>query len=182
MSLVNPLGPDIRRIVTGRHVFIPAFDPELWLRTVVAERVSDALLVPPMISMLVNHPELTSHDLSSVRLMLYGASLMPRELLRQAMDALPCDFSQGYGMTEAAPIGSCLLPEDHRRGAGGDQPYADGLRSAGRAVVGVDAEARRSDGTAADVGEPGEIWVRGPNVMKGYWNPPEKTAAVLDAA
>jgi long-chain acyl-CoA synthetase len=112
---------------------------------------------------------------------LYGASPMPTELLRTAMRTFPCPFGQAYGMTEASPIVTFLSFEDHRLGAEGEEPFASRLRSAGVPVVGVEAEVRRADGTPADVGEPGEIWVRGANIMKGYWNRPEETAAALDA-
>jgi long-chain acyl-CoA synthetase len=166
--------------VGGRHVIIPAFDPELWLRTMAAERVTRGLLVPTMINMVVNHPSAGDHDLSSLRGMGYGASPMPEELLRRAMEVLPCDWRQAYGMTEAAPIVTCLTAEDHRRGAAGEEPFATRLRSAGRTVVGVEAEVRRADGSVADIGEPGEVYVRGPNVMPGYWNREAETAAALD--
>ena len=166
--------------IGGRHVIIPAFEPALWLQTVEAEQVTRGLLVPTMINMVINHPALRQHDLSSLRSMLYGASPMPSELLRLAMEAIPAGWGQAYGMIEAAPIVSYLSPEDHRRGATGEEPYATRLRSAGRPVVGVEAEVRRSDGSQAEAGEPGEIWVRGPNIMNGYWNRPEETAAALD--
>jgi long-chain acyl-CoA synthetase len=167
--------------IGARHVTVPAFEPELWLQTVASEQVTQALLVPTMVNMVVNHPTVAEHDLSSLRQMWYGASPMPAELLRRAMQMIPCDWRQGYGMTEASPIVTSLSPEDHRRGATGEEPYATRLRSAGTPVVGVEAEVRRSDGAPPDVGEPGEIWVRGPNIMKGYWNRPEETAAALDA-
>jgi long-chain acyl-CoA synthetase len=167
--------------VGGRHVVIPAFEPELWLKTVAAEAVTRALLVPTMVNMVVNHAAIAGADLSSLRGMLYGASPMPEELLRTAMAAIPTDWFQGYGMTEASPLVTVLPPDTHRRGAAGEEPFAKRLRAAGQPIVGVEAEVRRDDGTPADVGEPGEIWVRGPNVMKGYWNRPEETAAALDA-
>jgi long-chain acyl-CoA synthetase len=166
--------------VGGCHVIIPAFDPELWLRTVAAERVTRTLLVPTMVNMVVNHPAIDKHDLSSLREMVYGASPMPVELLRRAMEAIPCDWRQAYGTTEAAPIISFCGSEVHRRGAAGEEPYKGRLLSCGQPVVGVEAEVRREDGSLADVGEPGEIWVRGPNIMKGYWNRPVETAAALD--
>jgi long-chain acyl-CoA synthetase len=166
--------------VGGRHVIIPAFAPALWLQTVEAEQVTCGALVPTMINMVINHPALRQHDLSSLRSMLYGASPMPSELLRLAMEAIPAGWGQAYGMIEAAPIVSYLSPEDHCRGATGEEPYATRLRSAGRPIVGVEAEVRRGDGSQAETGEPGEIWVRGPNIMNGYWNRPKETAAALD--
>jgi long-chain acyl-CoA synthetase len=166
--------------VGGRHVFNTAFEPGLWQRTVAAESVTVGMLVPTMINMVVNHPEAGEHDLGSLRGLMYGASPMPAELLRHAMELFPCDWGQAYGMTEAAPIVTFLTAADHRDGATGEEPYSGRLRSAGCPVVGVEAEVRRDDGSPADVGETGEIWVRGPNVMRGYWNRPEETAAALD--
>jgi long-chain acyl-CoA synthetase len=110
----------------------------------------------------------------------YAGSPMPQEMLRRAMQIVPCDWAQAYGMTEAAPLVTYLTPEEHRRGAVEGEPHATRLRSVGRPVVGVDAEVRRPDGSAADVGEPGEVWVRGPNIMKGYWNRLEETTSALD--
>jgi long-chain acyl-CoA synthetase len=167
--------------VGGRHVMIPAFDPELWLRTVAAERVTRAMLVPSMLNMVINHPDLASHDLSCLHGILYGASPMPEELLRRAMEVFAGEWCQGYGMTEAAPLVTVLTPADHRRGAAGEEPYASRLRSAGRPVVGVEAQVRREDGSPTEIGEPGEVWVRGPNIMKGYYNREQETAAALDA-
>jgi long-chain acyl-CoA synthetase len=164
----------------GRHVIVPAFEPELWMKTVAAEGITRALLVPTMINMVVNHPAVGDHDLSSLEALMYGASPMPEELLVRAMQVLPCDWCQAYGMTEAAPIVTFLTPEDHRRGVAGEEPYAARLRSAGRPVIGVEAEVRDADGAPTETGEPGEVWVRGPNIMKGYWNREEETATALD--
>jgi len=167
--------------VGGRHVTYPSFDPEGWLATVATEQVTHTVLVPTMINMVLNHPRIGDYDLSSLQALGYGGSPMPLELLRRGLELLPCEWRQLYGMTEAAPVVSILPGEDHRRGGAGEEPFATRLRSAGVPVVGVEAEVRRPDGAPAAIGEPGEIWVRGPNIMKGYWNRPEETAAVLDA-
>jgi len=82
-------------------------------------------------------------------------------------------------MTEAAPTITQLPAADHRRGFAGEQPHADRLRSIGVPVVGVQAEVRGPDGVRLPAGEVGELWVRGPNVMLGYWNRPDATQAVL---
>jgi long-chain acyl-CoA synthetase len=84
-------------------------------------------------------------------------------------------------MTEAAPTTTCLPPEDHRRGHASEDPYARRLRSIGAPVVGVQTEVRGPDGTQLPAGEIGELWVRGPNVMLGYWNRPEATESALVA-
>jgi long-chain acyl-CoA synthetase len=165
----------------GTHVIIPAFDPELTIRTIAEERVTRTLLVPTMINMVVDHPALAEHDLSSLERITYGSSPMPDELQRKAMERIDCDWLQAYGMTEASPLVLTCGVEDHDRGARGEEPYRTRLRAAGTPVVGVDVEVRRADGTTADVGEPGEIWVRGENLMIGYWKREQETADAFDA-
>jgi long-chain acyl-CoA synthetase len=168
--------------VGGRHVIIPAFDAELAMATIEAEGVTRALLVPTMLNLMVNHPDVTTRDLSSLRRVFYGASPMPDDLLQQVMTAIDCcEWAQAYGMTEASPLVSVLPAEDHARGRAGEEPHASRLKSAGRPVFGVEVSIRRPDGSEAEPGEPGEIWVRGPNLLVGYWKRPEETEAALVA-
>ena len=87
------------------------------------------------------------------------------------MEALGCDLWQGYGMTEAAPSVTFLTAEDHR--------LSRALRSVGQPIRGVQVEIRDLDGAPVGVTEVGEICVRGPNVMLGYWNRPEATETAL---
>lgn len=166
--------------VGGTHVIMPGFEPASWLATVATERVTHTMLAPTMITMLLARPLPADADLSSLRSILYGASPMPQALLRTAMSELGCDFSQAYRMTEAAPIVSFLTPADHRAGSSGSDPEAEvRLRSAGRPVVGVDVAIRDVDGAPVGPGIAGEIVARGPNIMAGYLNRPEETAAAL---
>jgi long-chain acyl-CoA synthetase len=97
------------------------------------------------------------------------------------MADLPCGFSQGYGMTEMCPHVAQLSKEDHELAATGDADAIRRLASAGTPCIGVDVEIRRDDDSVCDVGEVGEITVRGPNMMPGYWNRPDETAKVLTA-
>jgi long-chain acyl-CoA synthetase len=129
-----------------------------------------------MINMFVNHPGTAERDLSTWRLCIYAASPMPVALLRRALDELPCDFVQGYGMTEACPHVAQLSALDHRLGVAGDADALRRLASCGTPCIGVDVEIRRPDDTRCDIDEIGEIVVRGPNVMPGYWNRPDETA------
>jgi len=163
----------------GAHVCIRGYEPELFGRIVEAERVTVALIVPTMINMLLNHPATPSRDLSSWRLLMYGASPMPVELLLKACSMLPCDFVQLYGMTEAAPLVSSTQRTDNRDGARGIEPAKSRLASCGQPVVGVEVEIRKPDGTVCKPREVGEVHVRGPNIMLGYWKRPEETASVL---
>jgi len=161
------------------HTFVRAFDPEAFMKTVQKYRVNASVLVPTMINLLVNHPKFKEYDLSSLRLVLYGASPMPLALLQTTMAGLPqCEFMQGYGMTEMSPIITMLSQEDHRI----DWP-AEGrfnpLQSAGRPAMGV--EVRVVDDRDHDVptGEVGEIIARGANRMLGYWRRDDVNAEVL---
>lgn len=165
--------------VGGTHVVVPGFDAAQFGRVVEQERITLALIVPTMINMLVNHPDTPSRDFSAWRLLLYGASPMPAELQKKTMQMLPCNTMQLYGMTEASPLLTACTEEDHIRAKAGEKKYLDRLRSAGCAVMGVEVEVRRPDGTRCAPGEPGEIYARGPNIMLGYWNRPEETAAAL---
>ena len=165
--------------VGGTHVFIPGFDPSRVVEVLETESVTFGFLVPTMITMCVESGALADADLSAMRLLLYGASPMPAEIQRKAVPAFGCDFMQAYGMTEAAPVVTYLDEAAHERGLAGEQPWAARLRSAGSPVPGVRVEVRREDGGIADPGEPGEIWVQGANIMKGYWNRPSETTHVL---
>jgi long-chain acyl-CoA synthetase len=161
----------------GTHVILPRFEPADVLRTIGAERVDYCLFVPTMITMLLNHPEFARHDLSSVRRVEYGASPMPEALLRRAIRELPTwTFVQGYGCTEATALVTFLPASYHRL----DDPAAAAkLTSAGRAALGVEVRIQDADGVEVPRGTVGEIAVRGPVVMLGYWERPEETAAVL---
>ncbi|HYL72575.1 MAG TPA: long-chain fatty acid--CoA ligase [Bryobacteraceae bacterium] len=159
------------------HCFIPSFDAEEVLRAIERYRINNLVLVPTMINMVVNHPNFGRYDLSSVKRVLYGASPMPLPLLRQAIDQLRCEFVQGYGMTEVSAIATVLGPEDHQF-EDSDRQFAP-VKSGGKAAVYVEIRVVDHNDNDVPVGAVGEVIVRGPNVMKGYWNRPEITAEVL---
>ncbi len=164
----------------GTHVILPGFRADAVAETIERERITLTLLVPTIIGMLMDHIEETPRDLSSLRLLMYAASPMPKETQRRAMALLDCESTQNYGMTEAAPLVTQSTADDHRRGAAGDEAFVSRLDSAGAEVVGVQCEVRDPQtGEPLPPGEPGEIWVRGPNVMLGYWKREEETRAVL---
>jgi long-chain acyl-CoA synthetase len=161
------------------QVILPRFDAGAMLAAIAEHAITHLVLVPTMLAMLLDHPAFEDADLSSLRHVQYAASPISPALQRRVLEKLPCDVAQFYGMTEAAPTVTHATPEDHRRGAAGEEPYALRLASMGAPVIGVQVEVRRPDGTVAAAGEVGEVWVRGPNVMLGYWNRPEATAAAL---
>jgi long-chain acyl-CoA synthetase len=155
----------------GAHAFMPSYDPEKFMQMVERYRVSETVLVPTMLNMLVNHEAFGKYDLSSLQNFLYGASPMPLPLLKSAMGKLPTTrFRQGYGMTEASPLLTTLDYEDH---------FGDAVASAGKPVFGTEVRVVDELDRDVPVGESGEIIARGANVMKGYWKRPEITAEVL---
>lgn len=162
-------------MVGGRHVVVPRFTPEAALAAIERERVTTATFVPTMLTMILDRPELARFDLSSLRLITYGASPMPEATLRRSMARFPhARFVQSYGMTELSPVATSLLAEDHLPGA---PPHR--LRSAGRAVMSAEVRIVDPDDSELPAGQIGEITVRGPMVMKGYWRRPELTAETL---
>jgi acyl-CoA synthetase (AMP-forming)/AMP-acid ligase II len=158
------------------HVIVPTFDPINVLKTMAAERITDCVLVPTMIQMLVDHPSRSAHDISSVRRMIYGASPIDESLLDRALEAFPqAAFFQGYGMTELSPLAAVLAPEFHSR----EHRASGKLRSAGRATLCAELRVLDEADQSVPAGTVGEIAVRSPCAMQGYLNKPEETAAAL---
>lgn len=161
----------------GRHVFLPRFDATDFLQTVERERVTHAALVPTMINMLTTNTAVDQVDLSSLRHLTYGASPMTGGLLRRALETFPqCGFIHAYGMTEASP-GVTLLPPRYATLEG---PYAGRLESCGQAQFTTELKIVDEKRNPLPRGSVGEVAVRGPMIMSGYWNMPEQTAAVLE--
>jgi acyl-CoA synthetase (AMP-forming)/AMP-acid ligase II len=164
--------------VGARQIFLPDFVPAAYLELVQRERVTVSLLVPTMINAIVNDPRVREFDLSSLRLLLFGASPMPVDRLRAAMEIFPSvPFMQLYGMTETAPLATGVFYD--KETVYGPPALTRRLASCGREVPGVQARVVREDGTEVQPGEVGEISMRGPNIMLGYWQRPEETAAAL---
>lgn len=160
----------------GSHVFMPRFDALQFLESVQRERVTNVTLVPTMINMFLNHPRFAEFDLTSFKRIYFGAAPMPDGLLRRALMTMPyVQFQQAWGMTELSPIATTMDP----RFSVLDGPNAGKLRSCGQAVSSVEVRIVDPDGNEAPCGIVGEVAVRGPTVMQGYWNQPEATATVL---
>jgi long-chain acyl-CoA synthetase len=172
-------GPTSHRItwLGGTHVIVPGFDPTAVLEAIQRERVTSVLLVPTMINFLVNSPAIGTYDLSSLRRILYGASPMPVEILRQAVQVFGCPLIQLYGLTETAPLLTMMAPR--YLAFEGEEALVRRLASCGRAVPGVRVRVVNAAGNDVQPGEVGEIIARGPNIMQGYWNKPEETAAAF---
>ncbi|MEW6639480.1 MAG: long-chain-fatty-acid--CoA ligase [Pseudomonadota bacterium] len=162
-------------LIGGSHVVIPRFTPIDALEAIARHRVTTVTFVPTMLAMLLELPDLDAHDLSSLRLISYGASPMPEAVLAACLRRFPAvKFAQSYGMTELSPVATILGPEDHAPEAPRQR-----LRSAGRPVWSAEVRVVDADDRELPCGEIGEIVVRGPMVMQGYWNQPELTAQTL---
>jgi acyl-CoA synthetase (AMP-forming)/AMP-acid ligase II len=163
-------------IAGGTHVVIPRFAPRAVLEAIERHRVTTFSMVPTMMTMLLEDPEFERFDLSSLELLSYGAAPMPETLIRAWIERLPqVRFAQAYGMTELSPACTYLEPRFHTL----SPENARRLRSAGRAAYGVDVRVVDGEDREVPPGELGEIVVRGPIVMKGYWNDPDLTREAL---
>lgn len=160
----------------GTHVPLPKFDPVLVMQAIQEHKVTNAVLVPTMINMLLSHPDFDRYDLSSLRTCVYGGSPMPEALITQAMKKLPTwRFFQVFGMTETGGFATVLRWRDHLT----EGPKARRLRSAGQPAFGNEVKILLPDGRTAPPDTLGEIVVRSDMLMSGYFHNPEATAAVL---
>jgi long-chain acyl-CoA synthetase len=155
-------------------VVLPDYDVTAVLELIDKGRVALVTGVPTMLQALLDHPNAPKTDFSGLRYFMYGAAPMPPALVARAMKAIGCGFASTYGLTESSSV-TYLAPGDHS--ASGD----DRMRSVGRPLPGVEIRIVGPNGAPAPVDEVGEITVRSPQIMLGYWNQPEATqAAFLD--
>jgi acyl-CoA synthetase (AMP-forming)/AMP-acid ligase II len=152
-------------------VTMPRFDLEQFLDLIESHRVTRAFIVPPIALALAKHPAVEGRDLSSLNLIVSGAAPLGEELTSRLAERVGCHVIQGYGLTETSPVTHKLFldPAKNRPGTIGAPLPETECR-----VIDPDS--------GADVGpdERGEVWIRGPQVMKGYLNNPEETAATVD--
>ena len=159
------------------NVILSRFDPELILRTIQEESVTNLLLIPTMIVMLLNSPAIGKYDLRSLKGIYYGTAPMSAEKLKAALSVFGRIFRQNYGLTEAPQPLTVLRKEDHI--PDGTEEDVRRLSSAGRPVLGVEVRVAKESGEEVAPGEIGEILIRSDTVMKEYWKLPEATEAAL---
>jgi acyl-CoA synthetase (AMP-forming)/AMP-acid ligase II len=155
------------------NVVLPQFDPGAVLDAISRYKVTKLVVVPTGIQMMLDHPDCPSTDFSSLTYFCYGASPIPLDLLKRAVQTFECDFVQMYGLTETGGAATFLPAADH------DLQGNPRMRSAGRPAAGVDVKILDSEGRELPSGETGEICIRTPALMLGYWNKPEATAETL---
>jgi fatty-acyl-CoA synthase len=148
------------------------FDPEAIVATIAQERINFTLLVPTMIYLLLDHPRLDQADLSSLELLLYGASPMSPSRLLEGLERIGAVFSQLYGQTECYPV-SVLRRSDH------DPRRPELFESCGFPIACCEVRILDDDDREVPAGTAGEICVRAPHVMAEYWRRPEQTAETL---
>lgn len=157
----------------GSLYVLPYFDPERLVDTIEKHRITGTMLVPTMIYVLLDHPATAKADLSSLEVLYYGAAAMSPSRLEEGIDRFGSVFFQFYGQAECPMTITVLRKEEHTVG----DPAR--LATCGRPVPWLDVALLDDEGQAVDKGDPGEICVRGPLVMKEYLNKPEETAEAL---
>ncbi len=157
-------------------VLLRSFTAEETLRACRELGVTTMSLAPTMLAMLLDHPSFSPGDLAPVRTIGYGASAMPETLLRRLLTETGVGLCQSYGMTELSGSAAFLTVEDHRLAAAGRPEL---LASVGKPLATVELKVVDDAGNECGPGNAGEILVRAPQCMQGYWQQPEATAAAL---
>jgi long-chain acyl-CoA synthetase len=152
----------------GLLTLLPRFEPDKALEMIQRDKVTSFAGVPTMYTALLNHPERGEYDVSSLELCVSGGSAMPVEVLRGFDEAFGAKILEGYGLSETTGMASFNLPDRERK------PGSIGVPIGGTEMKVVD-----DDDNEVDQGEPGEIVMRGPFVMSGYWGKDDATGEVM---
>jgi len=164
-------------------VLLKQFETKEWLETVQKERANRAMLVPTMLKWIIDDPDFNSYDLSSLKVITYGAAPMPYEVIKKAIEMLPsARFINAFGQTETASTITFLGPEDHVI-EGTEEEKEKKLKrltsSIGKPLADVEVKIINEEGKTLTFYEVGEIVAKGPRIMSGYWKDEQKTAQVM---
>ncbi|PKN29992.1 MAG: long-chain fatty acid--CoA ligase [Deltaproteobacteria bacterium HGW-Deltaproteobacteria-21] len=160
----------------GCNVIMRSFDPNATLKAIQDERATHMMFVPTQLVAILALPDLGRYDLSSMKMMWYGGSPMPLEVLSRGIAAFGSIFGQGYGQSESGPGISHLSREDHKA-LNGSESDRRKLASAGRPDMGVQVRIVNEEGEDVEAERVGEIIVRSKQLMVEYWQKPEDTLA-----
>jgi len=162
--------------VGGTHVLVREFDARMVLETIQREKVTLTNLIPTMLNLMVNHPDVGKFDYRSLRVLLSGGAPIAPEVVRKIVKTFKCDYIQTYGMTETSPYLTLSILKEHFKKLSNE----DQLRfksKTGREFIGVALKVvnDRGEEVKKDEKEVGEIIVKGDIVTEGYWKLPEET-------
>lgn len=160
----------------GCNVLLGRFDPEELLQTIRDEKITRLFMVPTMVNRMINHPDVGKYDLSSLTSLLYGAAPMTPAVVEKAMAVFGPILTQGYGAGETNSMVTVLTEQDHIDALKGDKKR---LASCGRSYFENDVRVLNDAGEQVKPGEVGEIVIKGPDIMAGYWQAPELTEEVM---
>jgi acyl-CoA synthetase (AMP-forming)/AMP-acid ligase II len=159
------------------------FEAESWMELVEKEKVSRAMMVPTMLKQLMDNPMFGKRDLSSLKVITYGAAPMPISVMKKALEVFPgVNFINAFGQTETASTITMLTPEDHiiTGSAEEREKKLKRLSSIGRPLPDVEMKIVDPSGKELPPGEIGEIVTKGPRVMTGYYKDEDKTSKTID--
>jgi len=180
---VAGITPIMSSVWGGRKlVILPQFDPKAWLEAVQAEKVTHSFVVPTMLKRIMEHEDFSKYDLSSLKLITYGAAPMPYEVVSKAVDVFTCGLMNAYGQTESTSTMTFLGPEDHQipKEPGPErEKKLQRLRSVGRGMDDVVIMIMDEHNNPLAPGEEGEICVMGPRIMAEYHKQADATAAAI---
>lgn len=161
----------------GTVVLMEHFEAKEFVHLIAAEKINSVNMVPSIIQSLLDEiPDIAAYDFSNLQVIYYGAAPIAETTLKRALQVFHCPLIQGYGLTESSGGIAYLNEVDHQKALDGRLEL---LRSTGRAVVLAEIRIVDRDDNEVPRGTVGELVVRGPNVMKGYWKNPQATAEVM---
>jgi len=166
--------------VGGKHVFVPVFDAGSVLELIQKERITITNLVPTMLNMMVNHPDVKRYDYSSLRVLMSGGAPIAPELVKRIVDTFGCDYIQTYGMTETSPYLTLSILKEHLKKLSPEEQLKYKAKT-GREFITVSLRVVDENGrdVKKDGKQVGEIIVKGDTITPGYWNMPEETKEAI---
>lgn len=174
---IGGTGWGLRGLFSGcKGVIAREFDPNKVLDFIEHERISKLFIVPAAMQIVLRDPRSRTTDFSRLKYILYGAAPMPAALLREGLEVFKCGFVQQYGMTETTGTIVALFPEDHTTDMSSPR-----MRAAGKALTNVGLKVVDAEGNEVPAGQVGEIMIRSPQNMAGYWKQPEETARAMNS-
>jgi acyl-CoA synthetase (AMP-forming)/AMP-acid ligase II len=160
------------------------FEPVEWMTLVQREKANRAMMVPTMLKQMLDHPDIDQYDLSSIRVVTYGAAPITLDIIRKAVARFPgASFINAFGQTESASTITQLRSEDTRLSADDvkDDAKLKRLTSIGKPLSDIEMKVIDEQGSILGANEPGELLAKGPRIMSGYWDAEDQENSPIDA-